>query len=73
MAVLNAILKELQTVQLNKKKLKHLIDRCRRVIVAIDEELGKRPPSNVDSSIRQLVRLAALDVGATNTSLIALV
>ncbi|KAG8980920.1 hypothetical protein FRB94_010320 [Tulasnella sp. JGI-2019a] len=55
-AVLNAMMNEYQAVQLNRQKLRHLIERCRLVILAIDEELMKQPPTNVDNSIRQLVR-----------------
>ncbi|KAG8843206.1 hypothetical protein FRB96_004233 [Tulasnella sp. 330] len=54
--ILNGILKEVQAVHLNKRKLHHLVERCHRVIVTINEELAKRPPCNVDNSIRQLIR-----------------
>ncbi|KAG8983458.1 hypothetical protein FRB94_005645, partial [Tulasnella sp. JGI-2019a] len=40
----------------NKAKLGDLLDRCKRVIGAIDQQLDKQPPLDIKKSIQGLVR-----------------
>ncbi|KAG8989355.1 hypothetical protein FRB93_003654 [Tulasnella sp. JGI-2019a] len=54
--VLKAIWEEYYKIQVNKAKLGDLLDRCKRVIGAIDQELSRRPSLDVKKSIDQLIR-----------------
>ncbi|KAG8844789.1 hypothetical protein FRB96_002817 [Tulasnella sp. 330] len=55
-ALLNVIWQEFQTVQNNRGKIKFLLERCKRVIGAIDQELDRKPALDVERSIKQLMR-----------------
>ncbi|KAG9006287.1 hypothetical protein FRB93_008776 [Tulasnella sp. JGI-2019a] len=54
--VLKVIWEEYSKIQINRAKLGDLLDRCKRVIGAIDQELSRRPPLDVKKSIDQLLR-----------------
>lgn len=56
--VLKVIWDEYRKVQVNKVKLGHLLERCKRVIGAVDQELDKRATRNVEDAIQQLLRCA---------------
>ncbi|KAG9006203.1 hypothetical protein FRB94_000898 [Tulasnella sp. JGI-2019a] len=55
-AILKAIWTEYSKIQLNKAKLGDLLNRCKRVIGSIDQELERRPPRDLKKSIGQLLR-----------------
>ncbi|KAG9001959.1 hypothetical protein FRB93_011931 [Tulasnella sp. JGI-2019a] len=55
-SVLKAIWAEYCKVGTNKAKLGDLLDRCKRVIGAIDQQLGRRPPLDIRKSIQELLR-----------------
>lgn len=59
-AVLAAIWDDYDKVYVNKEKLGHLLDRCKRVIGAVDQELSRSAPSDVGRSIQQLLRYFAM-------------
>ncbi|KAG9006208.1 hypothetical protein FRB94_000903 [Tulasnella sp. JGI-2019a] len=54
--ILKVIWVEYSKIHVNKAKLGDLLDRCRRVIGVIDQELSRQPPSDVQKSIDQLLR-----------------
>ncbi|KAG9007410.1 hypothetical protein FRB93_007825 [Tulasnella sp. JGI-2019a] len=54
--ILKVMWTEYSKIQVNKAKLGDLLDRCKRVISAIDQDLRRRPPLNVKKSIGQLLR-----------------
>ncbi|KAG8991628.1 hypothetical protein FRB94_000901 [Tulasnella sp. JGI-2019a] len=54
--ILKVVWAEYSRIQVNKAKLGDLLDRCKRVIGAIDQELRRRPPLDVKKSINQLLR-----------------
>lgn len=55
-AILRVMLDELRKVALNKEKLSFLLDRCKRVIGAVNQELDRLSPPDVQKSIKQLLR-----------------
>lgn len=65
-AVLNLAWQEFQKVQNNRGKLQFHLERCRRVIGAIDQELDRKPALDVERSIEQLMRYVTVVNPCTN-------
>ncbi|KAG9031995.1 hypothetical protein FRB95_002017 [Tulasnella sp. JGI-2019a] len=54
--LLLVIWQEYCKISTNKAKLKDLLERCRRVVGAVDQQLARRPPLDIKKSIQGLLR-----------------